>query len=98
MGDLYVDFTDRVVRIAGNKVELSSIEFQLLRALVRARGAIATHRQLLAEIWGPNAVDRVHYLRIYMKRLRFKIEPSPAQPRYLLTEPGVGYRLSLEPE
>jgi two-component system KDP operon response regulator KdpE len=92
-GDLTIDLAEQSVTLAGRRVELSSIEFQLLRALARARGEIATHCQLLTEVWGAHSVDRVHYLRIYMKRLRYKLEVSPAQPRYLMTEPGVGYRL-----
>ncbi len=92
-GELTIDLAEQSVTLAGKRVELSSIEYQLLRALARARGEIATHRQLLTEVWGPHSVDRVHYLRIYMKRLRYKLEASPAQPKYLMTEPGVGYRL-----
>lgn len=95
-GDLTIDLAEQSVTLAGKRVELSSIEYQLLRALARARGEIATHRQLLTEVWGPHSVDRVHYLRIYMKRLRYKLEVSPAQPNYLMTEPGVGYRLSFD--
>jgi two-component system KDP operon response regulator KdpE len=95
-GELCIDLAEHTVTLGDKRVELSSIEYQLLRALVRARGEIATHRQLLAEVWGPNSVDRVHYLRIYMKRLRYKLEASPAQPKYLMTEPGVGYRLAFD--
>ncbi|HEY3595861.1 MAG TPA: response regulator transcription factor [Polyangiaceae bacterium] len=95
-GELCVDLVEQTVTLAGKRVDLSSIEYQLLRALVRARGEIATHKQLLSEVWGPNSLDRVHYLRIYMKRLRYKLEASPAQPKYLMTEPGVGYRLAFD--
>jgi two-component system KDP operon response regulator KdpE len=95
-GDLCVDLAEHTVTLGGRKVELSSIEYQLLKALVRARGEIATHRQLLAEVWGAQSLDRVHYLRIYMKRLRYKLEACPAQPKYLMTEPGVGYKLAFD--
>jgi two-component system KDP operon response regulator KdpE len=95
-GELCIDLDEHTVTLGGKRVELSSIEYQLLKALVQARGEIATHRQLLAEVWGPHSLDRVHYLRIYMKRLRYKLEACPAQPKYLMTEPGVGYRLAFD--
>ena len=64
--------------------------------LIRHAGKVVTHRQLLKEVWGPLHVDEHHYVRVYMRQLRNKLEPNPAQPRYLLTELGVGYRLKAE--
>ncbi len=95
-GELEVDLQEQSAFLAGQRVDLSSVEFRLLRALVRARGSIATHRELLEEVWGGDSGDRVHYLRVYMKRLRNKLEANPSQPKYLLTELGVGYRLAFE--
>jgi two-component system KDP operon response regulator KdpE len=92
-GDLRVDIVRREVTIAGNPIHLTPNEYRLLSILVKYAGRVLTHRQLLNEIWGPNAVQETHYLRVYMNQLRQKIESDPAQPRYLLTEPGVGYRL-----
>jgi two-component system KDP operon response regulator KdpE len=75
---------------------LTPTEYRLLTILVRHAGRVLTHRQLLKEVWGPNQTEEAHYLRVYMAQLRRKIEVDPAQPRYLLTEPGVGYRLAGE--
>lgn len=80
----------------GGEIHFTPIEYRLLAALARYRGAVATQSQLLREVWGPDHLDRSHYLRIYMKQLREKIEPDPARPRYLLTEIGVGYRLVVD--
>jgi two-component system KDP operon response regulator KdpE len=77
-------------------VHLTPIEFRLLGALAKHLGMVVTHRQLLAEVWGPTHVGQTHYLRIYMKQLRDKLEDDPVQPKYLLTETGVGYRLIAE--
>jgi two-component system KDP operon response regulator KdpE len=77
-------------------VKLTPTEYRLLTTLVRHAGRVLTHRQLLKEVWGPNQTEEAHYLRVYMAQLRRKIEVDPAQPRYLLTEPGVGYRLAAE--
>ena len=77
----------------GTEVHLTPIEFRLLGALARHLGMVLTHRQLLAEVWGPSHVGQTHYLRIYMKQLRDKLEEDPVRPRYLVTETGVGYRL-----
>jgi two-component system KDP operon response regulator KdpE len=93
-GDLRVDLVRREVTVAGNAVHLTPNEYRLLAILVKYAGRVLTHRQLLNEIWGPNAVQETHYLRVYMNQLRQKVESDPAQPRYLLTEPGVGYRLA----
>ena len=96
VGELQVDQGRRQVRLAGKEVHLTPIEYRLLTTMVRHAGKVLTHRQLLRDVWGPNHVEDAHYLRVFMATLRRKIEPSPAQPRYLLTEPGVGYRLSEE--
>jgi two-component system KDP operon response regulator KdpE len=77
-------------------VHLTPIEYRLIAALVRSAGKVVTQRQLLKEVWGPGAVGQTHYLRVYMAQLRHKLEIEPARPRYLVTEPGVGYRLRTE--
>ena len=71
-------------------------EYRLLTTLVKHAGRVITHRQLLKEVWGPDSVYETHYLRVFMAQLRQKVESDPARPRYLLTEPGVGYRLAAE--
>ena len=82
--------------VSGKEVHLTPIEYKLLTMLVRYAGKVLTHRQLLKEVWGPAYADQAHYLRVYMAQLRRKLEADPARPRYLLTEPGVGYRLASE--
>ncbi|HVQ75922.1 MAG TPA: response regulator [Candidatus Binatia bacterium] len=96
VGDLRVDLRLRQVQVAGVEVHLTPIEYKLLTALVRHAGRVLTHRQLLKEVWGPSHVEQAHYVRVYMAQLRRKIEAEPARPRYLLSEPGVGYRLRAE--
>ncbi len=93
MGDLTVDLAGHQVAVKGCEVRLTATEYALLRLLVRHAGKVLTHRQILTEIWGPNAVEQTHYLRVYMARLREKIESVPSRPTLLLTEPGIGYRL-----
>ena len=93
---LVIDIAARLVTLDGAPVHLTPLEFRMLAALVRRNGQVLTHRQLLREVWGPLHEDDTHYLRIYMRQLRAKLEAEPAQPRYLLTEPGVGYRLATE--
>jgi two-component system KDP operon response regulator KdpE len=93
-GDLRVDLARREVSVAGAVVRLTPNEFRLLAVLVENAGKVLVHRQLLREVWGPGSADDTHYLRVYMNQLRQKIEPNPSRPRYLLTEPGVGYRLT----
>ena len=93
VGDLTVDQARRVVKTDGLEVHLTPIEYKILTVLVHYAGKVLTHRQLLREVWGPSHVEHAHYLRVYMGQLRRKIERDSAQPRYLLTEPGVGYRL-----
>jgi two-component system KDP operon response regulator KdpE len=92
---LEIDLAGRVVRRLGEPVHLTPIEFELLRALVRNRGRLMTHRALLAEVWGPGYVDDIQPLRTHIARLRAKIEPEgPEGPRYVVTDPGVGYRFA----
>ncbi|HEX7888659.1 MAG TPA: response regulator [Ramlibacter sp.] len=93
-GTLHVDLAGRMVAVKGQPVHLTPTEFALLARLVRSAGQVVTHRQLLADVWGPEFVDHTHYLRLYMGQLRAKIEERPAEPRHLLTETGVGYRLA----
>jgi two-component system KDP operon response regulator KdpE len=92
--DLAVDLEARRVRRAGAEVHLTPTEYRLLARLVRHAGQVVTHRQLLADVWGPEYTEHTHYLRLYMAQLRAKLEAEPADPRLLLTEPGVGYRLA----
>jgi two-component system KDP operon response regulator KdpE len=92
-GEVEVDAQARIVRRAGHEVHLTPIEYRLLAQLVAQPGRVLTHRQLLREVWGPSHAEQSHYLRIYMGHLRQKLEADPAQPRHLLTETGVGYRL-----
>jgi two-component system, OmpR family, KDP operon response regulator KdpE len=93
---LRVDLDTRAVERDGQALHLTPTEFKLLARLVRSAGRVVTHRQLLADVWGPEFTDHTHYLRLYMGQLRAKIEPVPAEPRHLLTETGVGYRLAVE--
>jgi two-component system KDP operon response regulator KdpE len=96
VGELQVDLLRRHVTVGGVEVKLTPIEYKLLAALVKHAGKVVTHQQLLREVWGPSHDDQSHYVRVYMAHLRHKIEAEPARPRYLLTEPGVGYRLVVE--
>jgi len=91
---LEIDFAARLVTRDSVPVHLTPIEFDLLRALVRNRGRLMTHRKLLIEVWGPEYVDDIQPLRTHIARLRAKIEPPDAGPRYILTDPGVGYRFA----
>jgi two-component system KDP operon response regulator KdpE len=91
-----VDLVNRVVKRDQQTIHLTPIEYRLLALLVRNPGKVLTHRQLLRDVWGPSYVEHAHYLRIYMGQLRHKLEENPAQPRCLLTEAGVGYRLVVE--
>lgn len=92
-GALKVDLGRRQVMVAGTEVHLTPIEYKLLATLVKYAGRVVTHRQLLREVWGPNCAEQTHYLRVYMGQLRHKLEADPSRPAFLLTEPGVGYRL-----
>ena len=91
-GSLMVDLEGRIVRRDDSEIRLTPTEFALLAQLVSHAGKVVTHRQLLQKVWGPEYGDEAEYLRVYVQRLRRKIEPEPATPHYLLTEPGVGYR------
>ncbi|HVW20777.1 MAG TPA: response regulator [Opitutaceae bacterium] len=91
-GTAEVDLTRRVVRKNDQEVALTAKEYALLRLLVTHRGKVITHRQLLREVWGPKAEEQTHYLRVYMDRLRQKLEDRPRQPKFFLTALGVGYR------
>ena len=93
---LKVDLALRLVQVNGQPLHLTPTEFNLLARLVRSAGRVVTHRQLLADVWGPDLTDHTHYLRLYMGQLRAKIEADPAEPRHLLTEAGVGYRLAAD--
>jgi len=92
-GELKVDLGARRVFVGEREVRMTRTEYRLLALLVKHAGKVVTHRQLLKDVWGPNAVEETHYLRVYMGQLRQKLEADPARPRYLLTETGVGYRL-----
>ncbi len=91
--DLVVDLARRRVTVGGDEVRLTPIEFRLLAMLARHSGRVLTHAQLLREVWGPGYTAQHHYVRVYMAQLRHKLERDPTLPRWLLTEPGVGYRL-----
>jgi two-component system KDP operon response regulator KdpE len=93
VGDLRVDLARRQVFLGGSEVRLTPIEYKLLAVLVKNAGKVLTHRQLLHQVWGPEYGDESHYVRVYVAQLRHKLEADPARPRYLRTEPGVGYRL-----
>ena len=84
---------DRRVLRGGEEVHLTPIEFDLLRVLAQHRGRLVTHRQLLQEVWGPEYSGETHYLRVHVAHIRAKLEVDPSRPQYLITEPGVGYRL-----
>jgi two-component system KDP operon response regulator KdpE len=92
-GDVEADLERRRVTRSGRDVHLTPLEFRLLACLAQHLGLVVTHRQLLKEVWGPSHIEHTHYLRIYMKQLREKLEEDPIRPRHLLTETGVGYRL-----
>jgi two-component system KDP operon response regulator KdpE len=93
LGNIEVDFERRLVLRGQEEVHLTPIEYKLLAALLKHRGKVVTHRQLLKEVWGPSYVEQNPYLRIFILNLRRKLEDDPTRPQYLLTEPGVGYRL-----
>lgn len=94
--DLTADLLTRRVFFGGNEIRLTPIEYRLLTVFVRNAGKVLTHKQLLKEVWGPQYIHESHYVRVFMAALRRKIEVDPARPRYLLTEPGIGYRLADE--
>jgi two-component system KDP operon response regulator KdpE len=96
VGDLSVDLARRHVLVGDKEIHLTPIEYKLLTTLTRHAGKVLTHRQLLKEVWGPAHTEDSQNLRFYVAQLRRKLEAVPARPRYLLTEPGVGYRLVAE--
>jgi two-component system KDP operon response regulator KdpE len=96
--NLRVDLSLRHVFVDDEEVHLTPIEYKLLTVLIRHAGKVITHRQLLQEVWGPAHVNEVQYLRVYMTQLRHKLEVDPARPRFLMNEPGIGYRLKYDPE
>jgi two-component system KDP operon response regulator KdpE len=93
VGDLVVDLDKHAVSFGSRSVSLTPNEFDLLRYLAQNEGKLLTHQMILQEVWGPRYGSESHYLHVYVSQLRRKIEPDPARPRYLLTEPGAGYRL-----
>ena len=97
-GPLEVDLVARVVKFEGKEIKLTPTEYSLLRLFVLHAGKVLTHRQLLREVWGPNAVEQTHYLRVYLTHLREKLEKDPSNPRLFMTEPGVGYRMLVKDE
>jgi len=96
VGELEIDLSDRAVRRDGEQLHLTPIEFDLLSKLAEHPGRLVTHRQLLQEVWGPGYEDETHYLRVHFAHVRAKIEPDPSNPRYVITEPGIGYRLQAD--
>jgi two-component system KDP operon response regulator KdpE len=95
LDDLRIDLAQHLVQCRGQTLHLTPTEFNLLARLVRSAGRVVTHRQLLSDVWGAEFTEHTHYLRLYMAQLRAKIELDPAEPRHLLTETGVGYRLAV---
>jgi len=95
-GGLRINLERREVSLDDHPVKLTALEYRLLEALARRQGKVATHSQLLAEVWGPGGDGNTHYLRIYMAMLRKKLEVDPTRPRHFITEPNVGYRLNLD--
>jgi len=96
-GNVEADFEKRQVTVGGQEVHLTPNEYKLLQVLIKHAGRVVTQRQLLNEVWGPQHTEQSQYLRVYVAQLRRKLEQDPARPRYLQTEPGVGYRLSFDP-
>jgi two-component system KDP operon response regulator KdpE len=94
--DLQIDFEHRTVTRSGQEVHLTPTEYDVLKYLVQHAGKVVTHRMLLQEVWGPEHLDETQYLHVVISQLRRKIESQPARPRYILTEPGVGYRFRPE--
>jgi two-component system, OmpR family, KDP operon response regulator KdpE len=94
--EIEIDLVKRLVHVRGEEVHLTPIEYKLLVVLVKHAGMVVTHRQLLEQVWGPGHAHQMQYLRVYMTQLRRKLEMNPARPKYLTTEPGVGYRLRTE--
>ena len=98
LGGLRIDLSKHVVTVGEREVHLTPIEYRLVSLLAQHAGKVLTHRHLLKEVWGPGHAEQTHYLRVRMAELRKKIEQNPSQPRWLLTEPGVGYRMRSDEE
>ncbi len=96
--NMRVDLSKRQVFVNNQEVHLTPIEYKLLTILIRHAGKVITHNQLLKEVWGPAHINEVQYLRVYMTQLRHKLEADPARPRFLINEPGIGYRLKYDPQ
>jgi two-component system KDP operon response regulator KdpE len=96
IGHIEVDLERRIVKVDGAEVHLTPNEYKLLQVFIKYPGKVLTQRQLLSEVWGPNNSEQAQYLRVYVAQLRRKLEPDPARPKLLQTEPGVGYRLLTE--
>lgn len=92
-GDLHVDLNQHVVTVADQVIKLTNTEFQLLSVLIRDRGKVISQTQLLKKVWGAATEDQSHYLRIYINQLRKKLEAQPSDPKHILTEPGIGYKI-----
>lgn len=92
LGDLAVDFERRLVCVRGAEVKLTPTEYELLKLFIAHPNKVLTHQMLISSVWGPEYRDETHYLHVYVAQLRRKIEPDPTRPRYIITEPGVGYR------
>jgi two-component system KDP operon response regulator KdpE len=98
LGDLRVDLAKRAVYLKDKDIHLTPIEYRLLIVLIKNFGKVVTHSHLLKEVWGPNYTRQTEYLRVYMAQLRRKLEADPARPRFLINEPGIGYRLKADIE
>ncbi|MFA6054348.1 MAG: response regulator [Thermodesulfovibrionales bacterium] len=98
LDNLRVDMSQRQVFLNEQEVHLTPIEYKLLTVLIQNAGKVVTHSQLLKEVWGPSYSKETQYLRVYMTQLRHKLELDPARPRFLINEPGIGYRLKIDPE
>jgi two-component system, OmpR family, KDP operon response regulator KdpE len=98
LGELVVDLAHRNVTVKGEEVKLTPIEYEILKFLAVQAGRVVTHKQLLRAIWGPNYQEQTQYVRVYIGQIRRKIEIDPSQPEYIITEPGIGYRLITKDE
>jgi two-component system KDP operon response regulator KdpE len=98
LDNLRVDMSQRQVFLNEQEVHLTPIEYKLLTVLIQNAGKVVTHNQLLKEVWGPSYSKETQYLRVYMTQLRHKLESDPARPRFLINEPGIGYRLKIDPD
>jgi len=92
-GSLEMDIAAHIIKISNHQIKLTATEFEILKVLLRYKGKVVTHRVLLNEVWGPNAVEHVHYLRVYLGNLRKKLKIEKTDPELIATEAGVGYRL-----